>query len=147
MFSPASQWILLLVLETALDSEWKVKCSCSLSPAVTEGLDSPILSFLRIKFLSFREQLRTEVIFRCWTEIPLVHFFFFFFLEGWRCYWHFPSLEGRAFESGSESLGAPGNPVQLPPMGKPAIQPFVPNAHAFVLWAKRRGHQHRVMSP
>ena len=73
--------------------------------------------------------------------------FFFFFLEGWRCYWHFPSLEGRAFESGSESLGAPGNPVQLPPMGKPAIQPFVPNAHAFVLWAKRRGHQHRVMSP
>ena len=79
MFSPASQWILLLVLETALDSEWKVKCSCSLSPAVTEGLDSPILSFLRIKFLSFREQLRTEVIFRCWTEIPLVQFFFFFF--------------------------------------------------------------------
>ena len=82
MFSPASQWILLLVLETALDSEWKVKCSCSLSPAVTEGLDSPILSFLRIKFLSFREQLRTEVIFRCWTEIPLVQFFFFFFLRG-----------------------------------------------------------------
>ena len=59
------------------DSEWKVKPSCSLSPALTAGLDSPILSFLRIKFLSFREQLRTEVIFRCWTEIPLVQFFFF----------------------------------------------------------------------
>ena len=51
--------------------------------------------------------------FRYWTEIPLVQFFFFF-LEGWRCCWHFQSLEGRAFESGSEGLGAPGNPVQLP---------------------------------
>lgn len=76
MFSPASQWILLLVLETALDSEWKVKPSCSL-------IDSPILSFLRIKFLSFRKQLRTEIIFRYWTEIPLdtVFFLSFFFFR------------------------------------------------------------------
>ena len=69
----------------------------SKSPALTTGLDPFILSFLRIKVLSFREQLRFS-----WTEIPLAQFFF---SEGWRCCFYLPSLEGRAFESGSEVLG------------------------------------------
>lgn len=100
----------------------------SKSPALTTGLDPFILSFLRLKVLSFREQLRFS-----WTEIPLVQFFF---QRGGDVVCTFQVLRGGHWNQAVRCWGAPGSPVQLPPHGQ-ASQTF--GTYSYTV-GERRGH-------